>query len=135
MFLDLLRSFVGKVINIDRGGRGSKVGKLLDVYNDYFVLLTEEDGVVYYNTQHIKSVTENTKGFKNEFTEDFEYKKANNLLSLLENQKLQWIKINHDGPEKIEGILFDINDDMMTLIFNDEIVRISMFHLRTIRMG
>ncbi|MED1470647.1 hypothetical protein [Bacillus salipaludis] len=135
MFLGMLKSFVGKVINIDRGGRGSKVGKLLDVNNDYFALLTEKDGVVYYNTQHIKSVTENTKGYNIVFPEDFEYKKANNLLSLLENQKLQWIKINHDGPEKIEGILYDVNNDIISLIFNDEIVRIPMFHLRTIRMG
>ncbi|MCM2531940.1 hypothetical protein NDK43_05475 [Neobacillus pocheonensis] len=135
MFIDMMKSFLGKVIKIDRGGPESRVGKLLDVYNDYLVLLTEEDGVVYYNTHHIKSVIENTKEpfeFNIVIPEGFEYKKADNILSLLEILKFQWVKINRGGPEKIEGILCDVNNDMVSLINKEEIVQISMFHLRNI---
>lgn len=136
MFLDFLKSLIGKVIKIDRGGPESRVGLLLDVYNDHLVLLTEEDGLVYYNTHHIKSVTENTKNQVNiVIPESFEYKKANNLLSLLEILKLQWVKINRGGPEKIEGILCDVSNDIISLINKEEIVRISMVHLRNISIG
>ncbi|MCM2532193.1 hypothetical protein NDK43_06995 [Neobacillus pocheonensis] len=115
--------------------RESRVGKLLDVYNDHLVLLTEEDGVVYYNTDHIKSVTENTKDqleLNIVIPKDFEYKKADNIPSLLEILKFQWVKINRGGPEKIEGVLCDINNNMVSLINKEEIVHISLFHLRNI---
>ncbi|MDQ0200212.1 hypothetical protein [Neobacillus ginsengisoli] len=136
-FIDMIRSFSGKVIRIDRGGPDSRIGKLLDVYDDHLVLLTEEDGVVYYNTEHIKSVTENTNEKLDcnfEIPEGFEYKKADNFNSLLSTLKYQWVKINRGGPEKIEGILGDVNNDNLLLINKEEIVRISMFHLRNISL-
>jgi spore coat protein B len=61
LFKEMTKSLLGKAIKIDRGGPESRIGKLLDIYDDHLVLLTEEDGVLYYNTNHIKSVTENAK--------------------------------------------------------------------------
>ncbi|MEH7110653.1 MULTISPECIES: hypothetical protein [Bacillaceae] len=135
---DMMETLVGKIIKVDRGGPESRIGKLLDVYDDHFVLLTEKDGVVYYNTRHIKSLTENAKEqleFKIEVPEGFEYKKAESFEDLLDCLKLQWVKINRGGPEKLEGVLSDINKDFLTLISTEEVVRLSMYHIRNISYG
>ncbi|WHY94690.1 spore coat protein [Neobacillus cucumis] len=122
VFLGRMKSFLGKMVKVDQGFQEAGVGRLLDVSDDHLVLLTEKDGVVYYNNDHIKSVTENTKEFNLVSPEDIEYNKANNLLNLLETQKLKWVKINSDGPVKIEGVLYDVNNDSISLIYDKEII-------------
>jgi spore coat protein B len=62
MNIDINKYFIGKVIRVDRGGPESRIGMLLDASEDHLCLLTEEDGVVYYNTKHIKSFTDKIKG-------------------------------------------------------------------------
>jgi spore coat protein B len=135
---DIMKSLVGKIIKIDRGGPESRIGKLMDVHEDHLILLTEDDGVVYYNIHHIKSVTENAKEqleFNIEIPEDFQYKTATNFESLLDSLKFQWVKINRGGPEKLEGVLSDVNKNFVSLINKEEIVRLSMFHIRNISYG
>ncbi|MFD0051605.1 hypothetical protein ACFVHQ_20200 [Actinomycetes bacterium NPDC127524] len=56
-----MQSLVGKKLRVDRGGAESRVGKLLAVGEDYFTLMTKEDGVIFYKIHHIKSITENLK--------------------------------------------------------------------------
>jgi spore coat protein B len=135
---DMMKSLVGKIIKVDRGGPESRIGKLLGVNDDFLILLTEDDGVVYYFTHHIKSVTENAKEqleFKIEVPEGFEYKNAENFQGLLGELKYQWVKINRGGPEKLEGVLSDISHDFVSLINKEEIVRLSMYHIRNISYG
>lgn len=135
---DMMKSLVGKIIKIDRGGPESRIGKLMDVYDDHLVLLTENDGVVYYCTHHIKSVTENAKEqleFNIEVPEGFDYKKSDSFKGLLDSLKFQWVKINRGGPEKLEGVLSDINNDFVSLINKEEVVRLSMYHIRNISYG
>ena len=59
---NIIEGFIGKVIKVDRGGPESKIGMLMDASDDLMVLLTEDDGVVYYNAHHIKSFTDKIKG-------------------------------------------------------------------------
>jgi spore coat protein B len=135
---DMMNSLVGKIIKIDRGGPESRVGKLMDVYDDHLVVLTEDDGVVYYCTHHIKSVTENAKEqleFNIEVPEGFEFKTADNFYGMLGSLMYQWVKINRGGPEKLEGVLGEVNNDYVALINKEEIVRLSMFHIRNISYG
>ncbi|MBI0581244.1 hypothetical protein IEC97_28435 [Neobacillus cucumis] len=135
VFLGRMKSFIGKMVKVDQGFQEAGVGRLLDVSDDHLVLLTEEDGVVYYNNNHIESVTENTKEFNLVSPEDIGYNKANNLLNLLETQILKWVKINSDGPVKIEGVLYDVNNDIISLIYDKEIVYVSFNHLHHISIG
>ncbi|MFD0824411.1 hypothetical protein ACT8ZR_01920 [Neobacillus sp. M.A.Huq-85] len=135
VFLGRMKSFIGKMVKVDQGFQEAGVGRLLDVSDDHLVLLTEKDGVVYYNNDHIESVTENTKEFNLVSPEDIGYNKANNLLNLLETQILKWVKINSDGPVKIEGVLYDVNNDIISLIYDKEIVYVSFNHLHHISIG
>ncbi|MEH6941907.1 hypothetical protein [Bacillus sp. JJ722] len=134
---DLLLSLVGKIVKVDRGGPESRVGKLLGVEKDHFALLTEQDGVVYYLTHHIKSVTENAKKglqFKEEeVTEEVvTFHSAIDFKNLLNGLKYRWVKINRGGPESFEGVLDNVNDDFVTVVANEEVIRMSMFHVRNI---
>jgi hypothetical protein len=47
---DMMQSLVGKILRVDRGGAESRVGKLLAVGEDYFTLMTKEDGVIFDKT-------------------------------------------------------------------------------------
>jgi len=133
-----MKYFIGKVIRVNRGGPESRIGKLMDASDDHIALLTEDEGVVYYNTKHIKSLTDNVKGkmkFNIEVPIDFEFKKADNFQDLLESLNLKWVKINRGGPEKVEGVITEVNKDFVVLIDNQEIVRLSMFHIKNISYG
>lgn len=129
----LLDTMVGQVIRVDRGGPNAAVGKLLKAGNDYFVLLTKKDGVILYTTHHVKSITLDSKdqgassvtvpeGLEGLFDED-------NLKGVLCKIGRRWVKIN---PEKLEGVLNEVCDDYLTIIYKEEIIYVSMFHLRNI---
>jgi spore coat protein B len=135
---EVMNLHLGKTIRVDRGGPESRQGKLLAVFEDYFVLLTERDGVVYYKTNHIKSITESSKDLMKlgvEIPENFEYKTGESFLKLLESIKYQWVRINRGGPETLEGVLNDVNKEFASLIVKEEVVRFSMKHMRNISYG
>jgi len=135
---EVMSLHLGKTIRVDRGGYESRIGLLLEVIEDYFVLLTEKDGIVYYKTNHVMSVTESSKdamklGLK--APDKSEYKTAENFVKLLESIKYQWVRINRGNSEALEGVLNDVNKDYCSLIVNDEVVRYSMKHIRNVSYG
>ncbi|WP_026692232.1 hypothetical protein [Peribacillus kribbensis] len=136
MKTEMMQTFVGKTLKVDRGGPESRIGKLLAVGEDFFSLLTQDEGVIFYTTHHIKSITENSKnkfGLEIEAPQEFvafpTFRKAINSL------QWQWVKINRGGKESLEGVLEDVNDDFITVVMHEEIIRISMFHVRNISLG
>ena len=134
----MILSLVDKVIKVDRGGPESRVGMVLKAEDDHFTLLTEEDGIIYYNFQHVKSLTYNSRN-KVEFDlvipRGFEYTQAADFKGILEKLTLQWVKINRGGPETLEGVLDVVTDDFVTIVSNEEIIRVSLFHIRNISYG
>lgn len=136
---EMVSSLLNKVVKIDRGGPESSIGLLLGAEDDHITVLTEKDGIVYYRNDHIKSITHATKNGMDfgitALPEGFEYVKTDNFKLTLEGLKYQWIQINRGGPEKLEGVLDEINDDYITVILNDEVVRVVMFHIRNVSYG
>ena len=135
---DLMLSLVGKAIRVDRGGPESRVGMLLAVEGDYFALFTKDDGVVYYKMQHIKSVTVDTKGSLNqevEVPENVEHYQGEDFKSVITNFRHSWVKVNRGGPEMLEGILNEVEDDYVTIFSKQEVIQLSMFHIRNISFG
>lgn len=135
---ELLLSLMNKVIRVDRGGPESRIGRLLSAEDDHFALLTEKDGVVYYKTQHIKSITVDSKDgmeFNVEIPEDFEFSIAADFKTIVGGLRHQWVKVNRGGPETLEGIMEDITDDFITIISKEEIIRLALFHIRNISYG
>lgn len=134
----MILTLVDKVIKVDRGGPESRVGKLVAAAEDHITLLTENDGIIFYNTHHIKSITDNVKNeipFNLTIPKGFEFIKAKNFKEVLEKLKYKWVKINRGGPETLEGVMEDVQDEFVTIVANDEVIRLSMFHIRNISYG
>jgi len=142
-------------VRINGKGPESRVGKLIDVRDDYVIIYTEDDGLIFYRDQHIKSLStpfekmESTNDSGEKETESVteelveEVPKVNteleNLLKLsaaasmndlLTNLKYSWIKVNRKGPESVEGLLVDSNDQHLVLAVDNEILRISTYHIK-----
>ena len=135
---DIKQYFTNKVIKVDRGGPESRIGKLLDAGDDYFAVLTVDEGVVYYHTRHIKSFTEYKKTqmeFDFEVPKDFKFNKAKNFKELLESLNYLWVRINRGGPDTVEGILIEVKDDFVYVVTNDEVVRITLIHIKNVSNG
>ena len=135
---EMIQSLVDRVVKVDRGGPESRVGKLLAAAEDHFTLLTEDDGVIYYNTHHIKSLTVNAKNevqLNFDIPRGFDYIKAEDFRSVVEKLRYRWVKINRGGPETLEGVMDVVSDDFITIVSNEEIVNLSMFHVRNISYG
>ena len=135
---ELLTSLVGKDVKVNRGGPESRTGRLLHGGADHFALLTEKDGVVYFNASHVKSISQNSRKEEVAFedtTEELDYLKEDLFTTLLSSLKYQWVGINRGGPEKLEGVLEDVNEDFVTLVLSEEVVRLATFHIKSISYG
>jgi spore coat protein B len=159
-FNELLGHFKDQTIRINGKGPESKFGTLIDVKDDFLVLYTEQDGLIFYKEQHIKSfshaipttsqevveekenvdqptvteeVTEETAVDK--MKEVYEQIIADNTANLMTNLKYSWIKINRKGPESMEGLLVEANDDYLVLVVNNEIFRIATYHVKNFSLS
>jgi spore coat protein B len=156
-FNELAVNFKDQTVRINGKGPESKLGTLLDVRDDFFVLSTESDGLIFYKEHHVTSLSHSIpvatneeeiegvvkeKGGSssieeeeaveevNEFTEMYSQIAADTTNDLLSNLKYSWVKINRKGPESIEGMLVEANEDYLVLVVNNEIFRISTFHVK-----
>lgn len=137
---EYLESMIGKHIKVDRGGPESRSGMLLDVKDDFFTMLTKEDGVVYYNLQHIKSFTRDPKKdheltAMEELPESFSYFQGKSFKDVLKKLEYTWLVINRGGPERVEGVLISVDNSGISLVLKDEVVNVSDFHIRNISYG
>lgn len=135
---NLLLTLMNKVIRVDRGGPESRIGKLMAAEDDHFVLLTEKDGIVYYKTQHIKSITLNSRDGMEFSVEDpaaDSYLLAPDFKTVVSSLRHHWVKVNRGGPEMLEGIMDEVSDDYITIFSKEEIIRLAMYHVRNISLG
>ncbi|MEH7373850.1 hypothetical protein, partial [Neobacillus drentensis] len=135
---NLTKYFQDRIIKVDRGGPESRIGMLMDASEDYLCLLTEDDGLVYHKTQHIKSFTDNLKEqfkFDVDVPKDFEFKKAKNFKDLLKSLVYRWVNINRGSTETVEGVLCEVKNDLVHLVNNGEIIRIAMSHIKNVSYG
>ncbi len=134
---ELFSVFVGKGVRIGRGGHESKEGLLIGAFGTHIALFTEADGVIYFPYNHIKSVTSFAKGklSYDEMYNTIELLPNESFVDLLNSQVRQWVKINRGGHDKVEGILLDANHDYVEISFNDELVYIATYHVKSVSFG
>lgn len=152
-FEDILGNLIGEDVKINRGGPESRKGMILGVRGDYLALLAGKEGVIYYNLDHVKSVsvkaeeaaTENDNERDNDKKENKEndngkmeanqtvsFIDVNSLNRLFKQLKYSYVMINR-GPEAVEGILVDVKDNLITLVFHDQVLRVNRNHVKSIR--
>ncbi len=132
---------MGKEVRLDRGGPESRQGRVVSMGSDYVVIYNAKDGLIYYNTQHLKSITLNTKDSidYSEVTEEYpialKVLEADNFTGILKNMKNLWCQVNRGGHESVQGVLSDMNDDYITMVVNHELITIFNFHIKSMSYG
>lgn len=134
-FKDMLGQLKSQNVQIDRGGPESLKGKLVDVFDDFLALQTENDGVVFYQIHHIKSISVDNGPSKENSNLSLPNVTAKVFSDLLEGFQHSWITINRGGPESVEGVLADITSDYVTVIHHEKVFRITNYHIRNISHG
>lgn len=138
-----MENLVGKKVRVDRGPE-TMIGRLMAVKKDHLVMLTD-DGMVYAQTFHVKSVTVDSKDYtdtevkpEGELEQEqpmMTYIDAESIDKVLYEMKHSWVQVNRGGPHRMEGVLGDVQDGYITLINNHEIHTIFNFHLKSISYG
>ncbi|MDP4087536.1 MAG: spore coat protein [Bacillota bacterium] len=140
-FIGLLEQFIDQTIQINQGGPQSKHGVLVAVSDDFLVLFTEDDGLVYFNTQHVKSVSKFKQNEQNDETINQptmlipEWISVDEFHDVFKYLSHQWVSINRGGPDAMEGVLVENVGGHYTLVNNQEVMRIHPFHIQSISVG
>lgn len=134
-FHSLIGQFMNQSVQFNQGGPESKKGRLVWLGDDYAALNTNEDGVVYFNIHHIKSISKHEPDLKIEGQTPSGVLEADDLSEVFKSLTHKWVSINRGGPEAIEGILVDNADGHYTLVKNQEVLRIYPFHIKSISLG
>ncbi|KUP29387.1 hypothetical protein [Bacillus halotolerans] len=133
-FHSLIGQLMNQSVQLNQGGPESKKGSLVWLGDDYAALDTNEDGVVYFNIHHIKSISKHESALNKEGHTPSALE-ADNLNEVFKSLTHKWVSINRGGPEAIEGILVDNADGHYTLVKNQEVLRIYPFHIKSISLG
>lgn len=127
-----MRGLLGREIKINRGGPDSVTGTLMDVRWDYMAVSCKE-GIVYINENHVKSITETGRSGGNRAAALGNPIPSNTFLGVMQALRFRRVQINRGGPEKVEGILADANQNQLILTLkNQEIVRIPLQHVKSV---
>lgn len=138
-FAGIFRQLKNESIQINQGGPESKKGIMAGITHDCIALFTEDDGMVYYNLHHIKSVCKhprkNTDVEQNNANVIPRLVKASNFKDVFKQMSHKWVAINRGGPEAMEGVLVESSGGHYTLVSNQEVLRVTPFHVRNISSG
>ncbi|NTU26025.1 spore coat protein CotH [Bacillus tequilensis] len=134
-FHSLIGQLMNQSVQLNQGGPESKKGGLVWLGDDYAALNTNEDGVVYFNIHHIKSISKHEPDLTMEEQMPADVLEADYLSEVFKSLTHKWVSINRGGPEAIEGILVDNADGHYTLVKNQEVLRIYPFHIKSISLG
>ena len=132
-FIELLEALINQRVQINNGPE-SRTGYLLIANKSMIVLFTEEDGNVFFNMEHVKSIKA-ASSEENECSCEYEYDGALSFSGLFRGLNNKWVSINRAGPEAIEGVLVKGNNQFFTIINNEEAIRIHPFHIKSISLG
>ncbi|CAM3861595.1 spore coat protein [Mesobacillus zeae] len=141
-FASLINQLIQNSIKINQGGPESKAGTLLGANKDFLALFTEDDGTVYFNLHHVKSISLNSDEQEDEEEgsgqENVQYPAMINAMDFHDVFKYlehNWVSINRGGPEAMEGVLVENTSGNYTLVCNQEVLRVHPFHIKSISCG
>lgn len=151
-FVDLLKEFIaaGTTVKVNLGGPESRAGIIIDAGFDFVALFTKEDGVVFYNLEHVKSVSEKAvypepcpTGKRVKPVDSAcvapeyiipPYPHVSRFSDLFCADTTPWVSINRGGPHALEGILVSCNG-FLKIINNHEIFHVHLSHIKSFNLG
>jgi hypothetical protein len=147
MDLSFLQDSIGETIQLERGGPDRLVGKLVAVMPDCIALETPDEGVVYVHSWHIKTISESVipevQMARSDAIDPKESSlgeeehppliEAENFEDLLSKLKHRLIRINHGGPNALQGVLIDLRPGVVTLLHEmRDYVHYPIHHIRSV---
>ncbi|KFN04469.1 spore coat protein [Bacillus clarus] len=126
-------SLVGQSVRVNLRGPESQTGLLLLTNEEYLALQVHSGEVIYYQQKHVKSVLKKAKETKADYLgQEGSYFEKDTFQDVLGNLKYAWVKINRGGPESVEGLLSDTNEEYITLVNNEEVVYVLNLHIKNV---
>lgn len=147
MDFSFMSESIGKTVRLERGGPDKLVGKLVAIMPDAIALETQNEGVVYVHSRHIKTISESVIPELQMSTAapvDAAYPvleeeeqppllEAENFQDLLTKLKHRLVRINHGGPNALQGVLIEIRPDAVTILHEmKDYVHYPIYHIRSV---
>lgn len=133
---NMMSNLLGTRVKVNRGGPDSIMGTMVSSQAQFIVISTPE-GIVYVNRSHIKSITQMGSGGNRSGRSlgSANVIQAGSITQLLHSLRHKFVQINRGGPEKVEGFIADVTQDFLLLVVNRELIRIPIFHIKTISVS
>lgn len=132
-----LDDFIGRVVQVDRGGPESQSGILLANREDFFILKGENEAIYYYQHAHVKSISTHSQdgfGLTTVLIEE-DLSEGTTFTEVLNELRHKWVNINRGGPSKMEGLIDSVKGDALTLIYQNTLLLVPIFHIRNVTLG
>ena len=130
-FLELIQSLQMKVVHVNGGKHPSNQGYLIDAKSEFIAYSSEKEGLVFFRLDHIKSLSA-TEVEGAEALPAVEFDGDHSFSDVLGVHLHKWTMIN-EGPDKVEGVLVDVNDSFTILVKNEEIIYVANESIHFIR--
>lgn len=101
----MYNSLIGRVVQVNKSGPGATVGQLLAVKEDFLVVRAENQEIIYFTLEHIKTITEETEAQIHFSSEEKELLQPNNFQKLIQSFIGEYVRINCSGPDSRVGKL------------------------------
>ena len=137
--LTFINSLLNKKVRVGRGGPESKTGYLLGINPDYLVLWADNGEIIYYQTLHAQSVTldsTNTQEYDIESNGELPiFALGDSFVSTIDELKHNKVQVNRGGPDCLNGVIVENNDDYFTLAVGEEIIFIFTHHVKSLSLS
>ncbi len=146
MDLSFLSESIGKFVCLERGGPDKLEGILRSIMADCLAVETKDEGVTYVQVQHIKTISEpivtEIQLTRNEPTDLYApvlekaqppLLEATDFNDLLQKMSHRLVRVNHGGPNSLQGVLMDIRPDVITILHDmKDCVHYPIYHIKSI---
>jgi spore coat protein B len=141
MDFSFLVNSIGKKVQVERGGPDKLEGKLVFIRPEFLILETEQNGYVYVQSRHIKTVSEpvipeiqaNQVNMEEKNMNILPMVEAEDFTELLRKLRHRLIRVNHGGPNVIQGVLIEVGDESVTILHQmKDFVYYPIYHIRSV---
>ena len=122
-FLELAQSLQLKPVLVNGGKHPFNQGYLIDAKSEFVAYSSEKEGLIFYRLDQIKSLSAKDVEEGESFPA-VDFGGSCSFTDVVSVHLHKWTTINH-GPDKVEGVLVDINDSFTVLVKNEEIIYVT----------
>ncbi|MFJ7755045.1 hypothetical protein ACQKGI_06675 [Peribacillus muralis] len=133
-FIGALEALQDSCIQVNGGGPTSKVGRVIDVKEEFLVLSTEREGLVLFPISHIKSVIVVEFACRELPPQDL-YEGIDSLNGILSRLIHNWVSVSAGGPERVEGILIEVAEEYIVVVHNEELFYVTTEHIQFVALS